>query len=98
MTSTSFVGRNDATADTHWGGPGMGDWIPLMLPITVGIGGLAIALDCRNFGLRVYDLLVRWSPGGGIDPRFSPDVLRVIAGLLGTILLVAAGVQTVGLL
>ncbi|MFD6990404.1 hypothetical protein [Streptomyces sp. NPDC059943] len=73
----------------------MGDWIPLMLPIAVGIGGLAIALDCRNFGLWVYDLMARWSPGGGIDPSFSPDVLRAIAGLLGTILLVAAGAQAV---
>ncbi|MFE5007019.1 hypothetical protein ACFRJ3_20645 [Streptomyces sp. NPDC056696] len=76
----------------------MGDWIPLMLPILAGAGGLVIAFDYRNCGLRVYDLMVRWSPGGGIDPRFSPDVLRVIAGLLGTILLVAAGVQAIDLL
>ncbi|MFB6962452.1 hypothetical protein ACFCYB_37115 [Streptomyces sp. NPDC056309] len=76
----------------------MGGWMPLMLPIVAGIGGLVIALDYRNCGLRVYDLLARWSPGGGIDPRFSPDVLRVIAGLLGTILLVVAGVQAIDLL
>ncbi|MFJ5155322.1 hypothetical protein ACIQCF_27830 [Streptomyces sp. NPDC088353] len=76
----------------------MGGWMPLMLPIMAGIGGLVIALDYRNCGLRVYDLMARWSPGGGIDPRFSPDVLRVIAGLLGTILLVVAGVQAIDLL
>ncbi|MFE9310361.1 hypothetical protein ACFYM5_22105 [Streptomyces sp. NPDC006706] len=76
----------------------MGGWMPLMLPIMAGIGGLLIALDYRNCGLRVYDLMARWSPGGGIDPRFSPDVLRVIAGLLGTILLVVAGVQAIDLL
>ncbi|MEU6661732.1 hypothetical protein [Streptomyces sp. NPDC046821] len=54
-----------------------------------------IALDYRNIALRFYDLMAARSPGGGIDPRFTPGVLRVIAGALGVVCLVAVAVQAV---
>ncbi|MFG2172353.1 hypothetical protein ACGFMO_13340 [Streptomyces niveus] len=51
-----------------------------------------IAFDYRNLGLRVYDLMPPCSPGG-VGPRFSPDVPRVIVGVIGTAVLVAAAVR-----
>ncbi|MFB7238292.1 hypothetical protein ACFCXK_26295 [Streptomyces sp. NPDC056269] len=75
----------------------MGDWVPLLLPFAFSIGALVVALDYRNFGLKAYDLMARRAPGGGLDPRFTPDVLRVIAGILGAVFLVVTGVQTLDL-
>ncbi|WP_162793852.1 hypothetical protein [Streptomyces paludis] len=66
--------------------------------LVVGGGALVIAFDVRNLGLRAYDLLAERSPGGGLDPRFSPDVLRGIAGVLGVAGLAVAGVRTFGML
>ncbi|MFI2285934.1 hypothetical protein [Streptomyces niveus] len=57
----------------------------------IGAGALMIAFDYRNLGLRVYDLMPPRSPGG-VGPRFSPDVPRVIVGVIGTAVLVAAAV------
>ncbi|WP_392752773.1 hypothetical protein [Streptomyces sp. LN590] len=76
----------------------MGDWQTLTWQLVVGIGAIVIALDYRNIGLRFYDRMAARSPGGGIDPRFSPDVLRVMAGVLGVVFLTAAGFQTFGML
>lgn len=74
----------------------MGDWIPLLLPLVAGIGGVVVAFDYRNLGQRFYDLLAKLLPGG-IRPDVSPDRLRVLTGLLGMLLLVITGVQAVGL-
>ncbi|MFE4674100.1 hypothetical protein [Streptomyces sp. NPDC056723] len=63
--------------------------------LAVGVGGIVIALDYRNIALKFYDLMAERSPGGGIDPRFTPGVLRVLAGLLGIACLIAATVQAV---
>lgn len=49
----------------------------------IGLLGFLIAFDYRNFGLRVYDLMASFTPGGPPDPRFSPDVFRAIWGILG---------------
>ncbi|GHB06416.1 hypothetical protein ACIQRS_31420 [Streptomyces termitum] len=76
----------------------MDGWIPLLLPLAFSACALLVAFDYRNFGLKVYDLMARRSPGGGLDPRFTPDALRVLAGFLGVIFLVATGVQMIGLL
>ncbi|MFJ9430698.1 hypothetical protein ACIRQY_13675 [Streptomyces sp. NPDC101490] len=75
----------------------MGDWIPLLLPLAFSVGALLIAFDYRNLGLRAYDLVARRAPGDGLDPRFTPDALRLIAGFLGAVFLVVVGVQSVDL-
>ncbi|MFI9742410.1 hypothetical protein [Streptomyces sp. NPDC052494] len=75
----------------------MGDWLSLIWGGVVGAGATVIALDYRNIGLRVYDLIAQQSPGGGVDPRFSPDVMRVIAGVLGVVFLAATGVRAFGM-
>jgi hypothetical protein len=58
----------------------------------VGAGAIAVALDYRNIGLRVYDLMGQWSPGGA-DPRFSPDMMRAACGVPGAVFLVAAAAR-----
>ncbi|MEU6840826.1 hypothetical protein ABZ930_02985 [Streptomyces sp. NPDC046716] len=63
--------------------------------LVVGVGAIVIALDYRNIALKFYDLMAARSPGGGIDPRFTPDVLRVLAGVLGVACLVVVAVQAV---
>lgn len=65
--------------------------IHLIWGLAVGAVGLSIAFDYRNIGLRAYDLLAARTPGGPPDPRFSPDVFRVIWGIVGI-----AGVCVVG--
>ncbi|CAM5545105.1 MULTISPECIES: hypothetical protein [Streptomyces] len=73
----------------------MGDWVlSFVVPFASSVGALVIAFDYRNLGLRAYDLMARWVPGG-VNPRFSPDVLRVIVGFFGVVLLVAIGAQAV---
>ncbi|RDG35560.1 hypothetical protein [Streptomyces corynorhini] len=76
----------------------MADWVRLTAGLVVGGGALVIAFDVRHLGLRFYDLLAEWSPGGGLDPRFSPDVLRGIAGVLGVVGLAVTGVRVFGML
>ncbi|NUK89323.1 hypothetical protein [Streptomyces lunaelactis] len=71
----------------------MGGWSSLVYDLVVGLGAMVIAFDYRNLGLRFYDLIDRWTPGGGVDPRFSPDVLRVIAGAVGVAVLALAAVR-----
>ncbi|MFJ4910660.1 hypothetical protein ACIQCR_34845 [Streptomyces sp. NPDC093249] len=73
----------------------MGDWLSLVWGGVVGAGATVIALDYRNVGLRVYDLIAQRSPGGGVDTRFPPDVMRGIAGVLGAVFLAATGVRAV---
>lgn len=75
----------------------MGDWPSLIWGGAVGAGATVIALDCRNVGLRVYDLIAQRSPGGGVDPRFSPDVMRGIFGVLGVVSLAVTGVRAFGM-
>ncbi|MFJ7961771.1 hypothetical protein ACIQ62_36340 [Streptomyces sp. NPDC096319] len=75
----------------------MGDWLSLIWGGVVGAGAMVFALDCRNIGMRAYDLMVQKSPGGGVDPRFSPDVMRVVAGVLGVVFLAATGVRAFGM-
>ncbi|MFF5922661.1 hypothetical protein ACFY8C_30665 [Streptomyces flavochromogenes] len=75
----------------------MGDWLSLIGGGVVGVGATVIALDYRSIGLRAYDLMARQSPGGGVDPRLSPDVMRVIAGVLGVVFLAATGVRAFGM-
>lgn len=70
----------------------------LTVSLAVAAGALAIAFDYCGLGLRAYDLVASRSPGGGVDPRFSPDVLRVIAGVLGTVMLASVGIRAQGLL
>ncbi|GHJ92084.1 hypothetical protein ACH4MA_16085 [Streptomyces roseolus] len=79
----------------------MGDWpdeIDLLLLLVIGIGGLVIAFDYRNLGLKAYDRLSRWAPGGGFGTRFTPAVLRAIGGVMGAIFLIDAGVRVAALL
>ncbi|MFB6958020.1 hypothetical protein ACFCYB_13460 [Streptomyces sp. NPDC056309] len=71
----------------------MADWLSLVWGGVVGAGATVIALDYRNVGLRVYDVITQCSPGGGVDPRFSPDVMRGIFGVLGVVSLVVTGVR-----
>ncbi|MEV5989670.1 hypothetical protein AB0L85_32810 [Streptomyces sp. NPDC052051] len=75
----------------------MGDWLSLVWGGVVGAGATVIALDYRNVGLRVYDLMAQRSPGGGVDPRFSPDVMRGIFGVLGVGFLAVTGVRAFGM-
>ncbi|MER7965774.1 hypothetical protein [Streptomyces ardesiacus] len=75
----------------------MGDWLSLVWGGVVGAGAMVIALDYRNFGLRAYDLMAQRSPGGGIDPRFSSDVMRVICGVLGVGSLAVTGARAFGM-
>ncbi|MFE9782248.1 hypothetical protein ACFYPA_29385 [Streptomyces sp. NPDC005775] len=75
----------------------MGDWLSLVWGGAVGAGATVIALDYRNVGLRVYDVIVQRSPGGGVDPRFSPDVMRGIFGVLGVVFLAVTGVRAAGM-
>ncbi|MFE9296450.1 hypothetical protein [Streptomyces niveus] len=72
--------------------------VHLASSLVIGAGALMIAFDYRSRGLRAYNLMAARSPGGGVDPRFSSDVLRVIVGVLGTVVLVSAGVRAFGLL
>lgn len=73
-------------------------WVQLAVGPVAGAGALVIAFDYRNLGPRAYQLVASRSPGGGADPRFSPDVLRVIAGVFGTVMLANAGLRAHGLL
>lgn len=76
----------------------MGDWVSLVWGGVVGTGATAIALDYRNVGLRVYDLIAQRSPGGGVDPWFSPDIMRGVFGVLGVVFLAATGMRAFGML
>ncbi|MEU7335769.1 hypothetical protein [Streptomyces sp. NPDC007074] len=76
----------------------MDHWLQFVWWLVVAVGAMVIALDYRNIALRFYDLMAARSPGGGIDPRFSPNVLRVLAGLLGIVCLVVIVVQAVSAL
>ncbi|MGW8364535.1 hypothetical protein ACWGK1_28725 [Streptomyces wedmorensis] len=75
----------------------MGDWLSLVWGGVAGVGATVIALDYRNVGLRVYDLIAQRSPGGGVDPRFSPDIMRGIFGVLGAVFLVVTGMRAFGM-
>ncbi|MFD5751586.1 hypothetical protein [Streptomyces sp. NPDC127033] len=46
--------------------------------------GFTVAFDYRNIGLRFYDFMAARTPGGSIDPRFTPDFVRIIWGIMGT--------------
>ncbi|MFF2641095.1 hypothetical protein ACFVUB_14755 [Streptomyces niveus] len=76
----------------------MGDGVRLAGGFALGIGALLIAFDVRHLGLRAYDLVAERSPGGGLDPRFTPDVLRVIVGTLGAAALAVTGVRVLAML
>ncbi|MFE7568220.1 hypothetical protein ACFU76_14860 [Streptomyces sp. NPDC057539] len=75
-----------------------GDWISLTWGFVFGLCAMVIAFDYRNVGLRFYDLVASLPPGGGVDPRFSPDVMRCISGLLGVISLTSTGIEAYGML
>ncbi|MGW7530400.1 hypothetical protein [Streptomyces sp. NPDC054783] len=45
---------------------------------------LFVAIDYRNFGLRVYDLLESMTSAAP-NPRMTPDRFRVIAGIVSFI-------------
>ncbi|MFH8258180.1 hypothetical protein ACH4D8_25090 [Streptomyces roseolus] len=70
----------------------------LLLLLVVGTGGLVIAFDYRNLGLKAYDRLARRAPGGGFGTRFTPAVLRAFGGVMGAVLLVDAGIRVAALL
>ncbi|MEV8363966.1 hypothetical protein [Streptomyces niveus] len=76
----------------------MGDWVRLAGGFVLSTGALLIAFDFRHLGLRAYDLVAERSPGGGVDPRFTPDVLRVIVGTLGAAALAVTGVRAFAML
>ncbi|UDM05505.1 hypothetical protein [Streptomyces longhuiensis] len=75
----------------------MGDRLSLVWGGAVGAGATVIALDYRSVGLRVYDLIAQRSPGDGVDPRFSPDIMRGIFGVLGVVFLSATGMSAFGM-
>ncbi|MEU0086251.1 hypothetical protein [Streptomyces sp. NPDC006274] len=53
--------------------------------MAVFVVGSLITLDYRNLALRVYDVIGMVSPGGSPSPRFTPDHLRIVWGLLAVI-------------
>jgi hypothetical protein len=53
--------------------------------VAVFVLGSLIAFDYRNLALRVYDVIGMVSPGGSPSPRFTPDHLRIVWGLLAVI-------------
>ncbi|MEE1797563.1 hypothetical protein PUR57_02490 [Streptomyces sp. JV176] len=58
-----------------------------MLHIAWGVimatAGFTVGFDYRNIGLRVYDFVSAHSPSGSVDPRFTPDIFRIIWGIMG---------------
>ncbi|MFE2944941.1 hypothetical protein ACFXKG_38790 [Streptomyces sp. NPDC059255] len=53
--------------------------------VIMATAGFTIAFDYRNIGLRFYDFMAAHTPDGSIDPRFTPDICRIIWGIMGTI-------------